>query len=378
MSQVRAAFEISPLFEAHWSGIPVVTAHLAKQCLLDRELDWVFLYENIVIPRNLLSHLLIKASGEGFLSELERLLFNGSTISKEDASSLVCVWPNIKSLIGRYKREAVIIHDLSTLLTPEFHHPDTIAHHSHRVASDCESSEHIFCVSEATRRDVMHYLGISGEKLSVIPLGVEFNLGDLHAEVSLRRRVIAEKYVVVLGTLEPRKNGGIIFEMLGRDPALAGELRFVFVGRDGWLNERSRLVDDLKRFGIDDDRVLFTGFVDDQIKMRLLLNCQFAIFPSRFEGFGLPVLECAALGKVVVASNSSSIPEVAPSRSVFFDPTDVESLRVAVRKAQRLAAFSGHGKRSFTDISRDLGERPWLAAYQHMRRWVTCDGRERC
>lgn len=370
MVRARAAFDISPMYEDHWSGIPIVTAKLAEGCLGDSGVDWLFLYENILVPLRHVEILLARRSGSGMLPTLERLLGDGRCIPSYERAARSCIWPNVKTMAGYFRKEAFIVHDLSTLLTPEFHNGDTIAHHANRIVRDCETSDHVFCVSSATRGDVMAYLGVPGERTSVLPLGVHFEPGALYAETVLRRRYTTERYIVVLGTIEPRKNGSIVMELLARNPDIAQQYKIVFVGRDGWLAAKKALMDRMRAAGVSPDRVEFTGFVDDRTKLRLLMNCDFAIYPSFFEGFGLPVLECAVLGKICVASNSSSIPEVAPESSVLFDPMSVDSLAAAVRKAIDISATSPRNERSFTEIYTTLAECSWQRTYSHIRDWV--------
>ncbi len=368
-----AALEISPLFEEFYSGIPVVTAQLARHCMLDPTIDWIFLYGSIIVPQDLVELLLVRRSGSSLLNELPRIACNEGLIDIKEAARRVCLWPNVKSMAGKFAREAFIIHDLSTLLTPQHHHPDAIAHHSDRILADCRTSERVFCVSDATRRDAMAYLNLPEEQTSILPLGVDYDEGSLYEEVLYQRQNISERYIVVLGTIEPRKNGAIVIEMLARNPDIAKDYRIVIVGRDGWLGERERLLSRVRDANIDVDRIVFTGFVTDRVKLRLLLNAAFVIYPSFFEGFGLPVLEATTLGKICVASKTSSIVEVAPSQSIFFDPLDPDSLLVAVRSAIAQSSSTGQKIMSFADLRDRVRAHDWRRAYQHVREWVLSD-----
>src|SRR5215467_14837135 len=132
-------FEISPLFERHWSGIPVVTAELASCALTDAQLHWRFIYENILIERPVVEELLIRRDGSDYLSYLERQLWADQTLSDDSAGTAVCIFSNNKALRGAFQREALIVHDMSTLLTPEFHTEDTINHHANRFRGDINS-----------------------------------------------------------------------------------------------------------------------------------------------------------------------------------------------------------------------------------------------
>jgi glycosyltransferase involved in cell wall biosynthesis len=179
-----------------------------------------------------------------------------------------------------------------------------------------------------------------------------------------------EPYVAIVGTLEPRKNGSLIFEYLLQNPAFASQFRIVFIGRDGWLEERGRLLKQLAESGVPADRVMFTGYVSEAEKLALMINSAFCIYPSRFEGYGLPVLEASALGKVTVCSNSSSLPEVAPESCVFFDPLDLFDFGQAMRVAQLRAAQTRSTSQSLGDIVARADGLSWDGAYTPIADWI--------
>ncbi|MGE6693730.1 glycosyltransferase family 4 protein [Sphingobium limneticum] len=371
---LAAAIEISPLFEPHWSGIPSVVAELTAQALGDPVTDWLFLYQNVIIPRDLVELLLLRSSGEGLVPRLAELAMNMRPITADDARRRSCIWTNIKSMAGDFRREAVIIYDISTLLTPEFHNQDTIDYHCNRLLHDCETSDHIFCISQASRDDVIAYLNITPDRTSVLPMGVSLDKAMLYRECERRRTIKAEPYIVILGTVEPRKNGAAIIELLLRQPDLLADHRLVFIGRDGWLDEMQIMRQRLTKAGISDDKILFTGYVSQETKLRLMLHCSFTIYPSFFEGFGLPVLESTVLGKICVTSSSSSLREVAPDQSLFFDPTDIGSLGRAVKQALAVTGDGDVSQPSFYDIMQNASNHGWARAYDRIRAWLEAEG----
>ncbi len=126
-------------------------------------------------------------------------------------------------------------------------------------------------------------------------------------------------YAVVVGTIEPRKNLSLLLRALSLPELQRSQLRFVMVGRKGWMVDE--LVGALPPAARE--RVLFCGFVSEFIKYRLIHGSEFLIFPSIYEGFGIPALEAMSLGKPVLASWSSSLPEVVGEAGVYFDPLSV-------------------------------------------------------
>ncbi len=367
----RAFLDISALYEQTWTGIPNVVAAIAERALADTAIDWHFCYETIEVPRPLVERFLRQRSGEGGLDALANAVWDTAPIAEDVARRSVIVYPNIKPVRGMFRKEAMIVHDLSPVVAPQFHNKDNIDHFANRIREDIATSDHLFCVSRATMSDVHAYFGKPLDQMSVIRLGAEFDPVELSAGLmQVQPGTKAEPYVVVIGTLEPRKNGGIIFDYLMQNPQFGHRFRVVFVGRDGWLDEKMRLLGLLEKAGVAADRILFTGFVSDAERTALLLNAAFCIYPSYFEGFGLPVLEAASLGKVTVCSNSSSIPEVFPEACVFFDPADLFEFSQALRVAELRAAQTRSAGQSLSDLMERAAPFGWDACYEGVAAWV--------
>ena len=138
-----------------------------------------------------------------------------------------------------------------------------------------------------------------------------------------------------MGTLEPRKNLTTLLQAFARlrragqvDPAL----RLVLAGARGWLDEP--IFRTVRSFGLD-EAVHFPGFIDDDDLPDLYRGAAAFVFPSLYEGFGLPVLEAMACGAPVVTSNTSSMPEVAGGAAMLVDPRDVDGLAAAIARVLR-------------------------------------------
>jgi glycosyltransferase involved in cell wall biosynthesis len=125
----------------------------------------------------------------------------------------------------------------------------------------------------------------------------------------------------VLGTIEPRKNASLVLRYLAAHPNFSKRYRVVFLGRFGWGNSIEHL---LEEFQLSEQyaagRIIFPGFVTEQAKHALIRNAQLLVYPSLFEGFGLPLLEAATLGVPSVSTRSSSLPEAAGPHAYYFDP----------------------------------------------------------
>jgi glycosyltransferase involved in cell wall biosynthesis len=366
----KAFLEIGGLFEDNWTGIGTVIASVAARALDDPSIDWNFCYETLRIPRDRIRELIDQRSGLGSIGLLASRAWEAPVISPTEAADAVGIYPNIKPMHRFFGHEASIIYDLSPILTPEFHSAANIGHFANRIKSDMESSDHVFCISQATLSDVQAYFRLPDDKVSIIQMGAAFDPADISAGLASLWGGTAEPYVAIVGTLEPRKNGALIFEYLAQNPSFASRYRIVFIGRDGWLEEKERLLALLGQSGVDPSRVTFTGYVSDAEKLALMLNSAFCVYPSRFEGYGLPVLEASALGKVTVCSNSSSLPEVAPEASIFFDPLDVFDLAQAMRIAELRASQTRSSDQALEEIMRRVAPLSWDRAYQPIAEWV--------
>lgn len=224
------------------------------------------------------------------------------------------------------------IHDLTTLVHPELHVRANTALHTAKERFAIERADHLIAVSQATRRDIMRHLGIPGERISVVyeAAGARFRPAppDQVQAALDRYGLCAGRYILTIGTLEPRKNHA---RLIAAYAALRGRLApdhadlppLVLAGGFGWLYED--ILAAPERAGVA-QHVRVLGKVPDDDLPLLLAGAAVFVYPSLYEGFGLPVLEALACGVPVVASNSTSIPEVLGDAGVYCDPLDVASI----------------------------------------------------
>jgi len=143
---------------------------------------------------------------------------------------------------------------------------------------------------------------------------------------------IRGEYVLYVGTLQPRKNLGRLLEAVAllRKEARRGEApSLIIAGRKGWLYDP--VFQQVERLGLEGE-VVFPGYVPQEDLPALLSGARLFVFPSLYEGFGLPVLEAMACGTPVVCSNVSSLPEVAGDAALLVDPLDVEGMAEAMNR----------------------------------------------
>lgn len=335
--------EVGPiLHEKFYSGIPNVVVHLISELSKVKDIQLKFFHENTVISNQVvLEAVRTRRSTEFRKAEAKGSLTEGtlSDILKQSKVTNAAVFTNVRHGLPRmFDYELQIVYDLTPLVTPQYHHPDTVKFYGNTYKHEYEIADKLFCISDATKKDVELYLpNVKKDKISYSLLAgekVSSEIETFYNEFAATLNV--EPYVLVLGTIEPRKNLSIIFELFNKKPSILAEYKWVFCGKDGWLLNFKDLIDTLN----DDcsaylNNIVRLNYIEEFEKIALLRKAEFMIFPSLYEGFGLPVLEALKEGCPVVSSFSSSIPEAGGDVASYFDPTDVGSLNEAILSMQK-------------------------------------------
>jgi glycosyltransferase involved in cell wall biosynthesis len=224
------------------------------------------------------------------------------------------------------------VHDLIFRHLPMHHKPLNRWYLNVTMPLYCRRATHVIAVSECTRRDLIAAYDLPEDKVTVVheAAAPRFRLQPPEAVAAVRSRYgLPDRYLLFVGTIEPRKNLACLLAVFEAILAAGMSDGLVIVGRRGWLYDDffARLEQSPGR-----DAVLFPGYVPDEDLSAVYAGAQGLVFPSLYEGFGLPVLEAMACGIPVVASNASSIPEVGGDATLYFDPMDVEAMVEAVRR----------------------------------------------
>lgn len=224
---------------------------------------------------------------------------------------------------------AVTVHDLGYLHYPQAHPPFDRWYLDWSNRRHTRVARHLFVDSEATRQDLVKFYGADPQRMSVVYLGrderlVRVNDPDVLARTRHRYNLDAD-YLLYLGTLHPRKNLVRLIEAFNQAVQMAGNdsLQLVIAGQQGWLYEK--ILARVQGLGLA-GRVVFPGYVAPEAKAALLSGALAYVFPSLYEGFGLPVLEAMTCGVPVLTSNSSSLPEVAGQAALLVDPHDTAAI----------------------------------------------------
>jgi glycosyltransferase involved in cell wall biosynthesis len=223
------------------------------------------------------------------------------------------------------------VHDLSVLLHPEWHPADRVASYERDFESGLARSQHVITISENARQEIIRHLGMPADRVSRTYMGIRPGLRPMpREEVETKRRALnlPPNYLLYLGTIEPRKN---LMTLLRAYCALPGAVRaefpLVLVGGWGWnsADVAEFLQDEARHMG-----VLYLGYVDEAHLGVLYNGARALVFPSRYEGFGLPPIEMMACGGAVLASTAGSIVETVGRQAHLTDPDDLDGWRQAL------------------------------------------------
>jgi len=226
----------------------------------------------------------------------------------------------------------ITLYDLMALRSPQWCKPTNRLHYGMLLARSARKAAGIIVPSACTRHDVLEILAVDEEKVRVIPLGVGEEYRVVHDEAALdrvrRRYGLPRRFILFTGRNEPKKNLPGLVDAL-RLLKTQGQLphQLVVVGDKGWRGGATERR--IRQRGLAGD-VRMVGFVPTADLVLLYNMADLFVFPSLYEGFGLPPLESMACGTAVVASNRGAVPEVVGDAALLIDPADVPALADAV------------------------------------------------
>jgi glycosyltransferase involved in cell wall biosynthesis len=238
--------------------------------------------------------------------------------------------PNYNLNVLARGKSVMTIHDLNFLAYPRFTISSCKWHYAFKIKSYARKVDAIIADSFSTKDEIIKYLKIPEDKIRVIHLGCSGSFQPLPASERLgeteEKFKIKGDYILCVGTLEPRKNLKGLIQAYAQSRAKKDFL-LVLAGGKGWKYEHIfRLVDKLQL----QERVIFTGYVEEADLPGLYQGASLFVYPSLYEGFGLPPLEAMACGLPVIVSHTTSLPEVVGDAGVYVDPNDVEQIAFSI------------------------------------------------
>lgn len=324
---MRIAIDIRSLTEPLPSGISEYTSQITKRIItLGPNNEYVlFSSGQSGIPRSIVNNL--QAANVSFVEKrIPNKLFNMSLnlINRPKLDSIVgsvdsFFMPSLNfAAFSRKCKVTVTVHDISFTYPEFFQKKGSAWHKLIRPKKTLERADTIIAVSESTKRDVVETYGISQEKITVIPSGVEyerFNEVDREdREYVTTKYNITPPYILYLGTVEFRKNVSSLIDVWEQHSG-DSMCNLVIAGRVADSALRKKV-----------SGIQYIGYVSEEDKPALYSGALAFVYPSYFEGFGLPVLEAMAAGTPVVTSFATSLPDVAQGAALLIDPYNTHEL----------------------------------------------------
>ena len=236
-------------------------------------------------------------------------------------------WPAIKS---RYT--ATTIHDLTYIKYPDLVETNNLAHLQRVVKRSIKSSDFILTVSEAVKAELVTEFTIDPDSIIALPVPPDeafYRKND--NEVHQKYNIPTKKYLFFISTIEPRKNVPYIIDAYTRLPeTLRSEYSLVLSGGMGWKSEKS--VAAITKAQKKGHKVIHTGYIDENDKSALYQQASVFIFPSLYEGFGMPILEAAASKTPIITADIPVLREAAGEGALYVNPKNSETLTHAMAK----------------------------------------------
>lgn len=252
------------------------------------------------------------------------LLKEGLDVLHVPAGSIPLTYP---------KKVVYTVHDLAIFKHPEWF-PSSFISRSVLVPQTLRKADNLIAVSNSTAKDLRQLFNIKHQKISVIHHGFDVQKIPLKRRVTetIEKYKLPKRYVLFVGTIEPRKNvEGLMRAFVAlqeKNPALA-DVVLVIAGQEGYHSEhvmQTLMALKAKR------SIRYIGYVTHNEKVELLRHASAFVFPSFYEGFGLPILEAMALGVPVIASKTTSMPEIAERAALYIDPTSTTDITRGLRE----------------------------------------------
>jgi glycosyltransferase involved in cell wall biosynthesis len=227
----------------------------------------------------------------------------------------------------------VTVHDLSVVLFPEWHPLERVKRYEKAFARGVEKAAHILVDSDAVREEAIRHLGLAPNRVTTVHMGIgsNFRIQSESELAEMRQRLsLPDRYLLYVGTVEPRKN---LATLLRAYCDLPSELRescpLVLGGNWGWKSEQVR---ELFESEARHRGVRYLGYVADNDLPALYGGAVALLYPSFYEGFGLPPLEAMACGTAAIVSTADAVTEVVGTHAVQIEPNDLTGWREAMRR----------------------------------------------
>ena len=227
-------------------------------------------------------------------------------------------------------KKVTTVHDMIAYLFPSSSHPKIVSNQKRRLKIVKAEVDAIITDSETTKEDLVKFLEIPQEKVTVVYLASSVIFkpqDDDKVKEVLEKYKIKKPYILSVATWEPRKNIQKLVDVFEKIQKENPNLSLVLTGKHGWGQDPSFK---------DNDRIVSTGFIPRDDLTALYSGCRVFVYPSLYEGFGLPILEAMACGTPVITSNNSSMTEIAKDAAILVDPRSESQIKRAIEMVLNL------------------------------------------
>lgn len=221
----------------------------------------------------------------------------------------------------------VTIHDLSYFYYPDEFLKKDLYQLKNWTKYSVEKAQKIIAVSTTTKKDLIKFYQIPETKIDIVHNGFYSVIpSESRRKVGRSREIskIEKPYILYVGTIQPRKNLIILIEAFNLLLKEKPEYSLIIAGKKGWLYQP--IFQKVKELNLE-DKIIFTGYIIDEEKTELCANASLFVLPSLYEGFGIPILEAMNFGCPVIASSTSSLPEIGEDACLYFDPKNANELK---------------------------------------------------
>ncbi|NLL68051.1 MAG: glycosyltransferase family 4 protein [Clostridiaceae bacterium] len=231
-------------------------------------------------------------------------------------------------------KKVVMIYDMVYKVYPETMRKRTLYMLNKSLIKSCNRADKIITISEFSKQEIIKCLGIEKDKIVVMPVGVDTSIyHPYYKEEEIcnvtEKYKLPREYMLYLGTLEPRKN---LERLIQAYSLLKKEIpcvpKLVMAGGKGWMYEG--IFETVKALQIEKD-IIFTGYIKPEDSPILMRGAKMFLFPSLYEGFGMPPLEAMACGTPVLVSNAASLPEVVGDAGLQVDPFSIDDIKNGIK-----------------------------------------------
>lgn len=343
-------FNVQPLASENLTGIGNYAADVLK-CLLPKVKDYDLHVFNFM-GRNNTSDFIDKHLGGSYdkehlkmtkllplslyirLGRLGRIIpYSRLTDSKPD----VTVFFNYLAPGGVKGKNIITIYDMVCKRFPETMDDRNRKLLQRFLQKSSDRADAVVTISEFSKREIMDTLKVPEEKIFVAPCGLDSNFYKPASDIDEKNNEKAallekwglSKYILYVGTLEPRKNTITLIKAFNELALDDREVKLVLAGGVGWHSEETLKAIDESPFK---SRIVRTGYISNEEKRALYRNAAVFVFPSMYEGFGMPVTEAMACGTPCVVSNASSLPEISNGLAPLVDPFDAVGFKEEILK----------------------------------------------